>query len=257
MVNKKKKLFFCIFIFLTLFLSIYNNFAKFKNCLHNRFIQIFLSILLLTFNVYFFILPENFIIGGLESNLIFLDKIFFYQKKRQKYFFSKNNKIILIRIFIILFFGYLMKDVEYFCITTIATNLIFAFMIKILEYYKIERNFFTSKMPIFLKKNNFLRLFFLSLIIGINVGLSCGFILLNNASTGGTDVIFAFIRKIFKLKNLKLILLMTDGMMILITFYIDLKREIDEKKNIFIKYFFSFLSFIIAILLIDIVLKFK
>ncbi|KAB8121825.1 YitT family protein ['Cynodon dactylon' phytoplasma] len=255
--NKKKFLrTLTVLFFLILFFLIFSNNLIIKKIFFNKFIQILLSICLLIFNVYFFILPENFIIGGLESNLIFLDKIFFYHKKKQNYFFSKNNHIIIIRILIISIFGYLMRDIKYFFITTIMTNLFFAFVIKIFEYYKIERTFFIDKMPYVLKNNLFLKMLFLSIIIGISVGLSCGCIFLNNGSTGGTDVIFAFIRKIFKLKNLKLIFFMTDGLMIIFSFFVDLKRKIDKRKNIFLKYIFSFITFIIAILLIDIVLKY-
>ncbi|WIA07708.1 MAG: putative secreted protein [Candidatus Phytoplasma cynodontis] len=255
--NKKKFLrTLTVLFFLILFFLIFSNNLIIKKIFFNKFIQILLSICLLIFNVYFFILPENFIIGGLESNLIFLDKIFFYHKKKQNYFFSKNNHIIIIRILIISIFGYFMRDIKYFFITTIMTNLFFAFVIKIFEYYKIERTFFIDKMPYVLKNNLFLKMLFLSIIIGISVGLSCGCIFLNNGSTGGTDVIFAFIRKIFKLKNLKLIFFMTDGLMIIFSFFVDLKRKIDKRKNIFLKYIFSFITFIIAILLIDIVLKY-
>ncbi|WCA22407.1 YitT family protein [Candidatus Phytoplasma oryzae] len=262
MKNIKKKIFLTSIVLFSItltFFLIYNNLIIFKKYFQINFFKFLLSISLLIFNVYFFILPENFIIGGLESNLIFLDKFFFFNKKskKQEYFFSKNNNIILIRIIIISIFGYLMKDVKYFFINTVIINLFFSFVIKILEYYKIKRNFFINKMPFILKNNDFLRLFFFSLIIGINVGISCGFILLNNGSTGGTDVIFAFIKKIFKLNNLKAILLMTDGIIIIFSFYLDWKRKIDKKQKIFMKYIFSLISFIIAVLLIDIILNKK
>jgi uncharacterized membrane-anchored protein YitT (DUF2179 family) len=253
--KKQKSIIYLFFIFLILFLSFVFYEIIRMGLIKNKFFQIFFGLFLLIFNVYFFILPENFIVGGLESNLLFLDKVFFYRKKKQKYFFSKNNNIILIRILIILIFGFLMKDVEYFFILTIITNLLFALMIKILEYFKIHRNFILEKFPFFLKKNVLLKFSFLSVILGINIGLSCGLILSNNASTGGTDVIFSFLKKYFHLQNFKIILLMTDGIMIICSFCLDFKRKIDSKKNIFLKYFFSFIVFFIAIFLIDIVNK--
>ena len=242
---------------LILCLIYYKNFFIINYFLKNKYLNIFLGVCILIFNIYFFVLPENFVIGGLESNLIFLDKVFFYKKKqkKQKFFFSKNTNIIIIRILIILIFGYLLKDVPNFFISTVIINLFFAFVIKILEKLKIKRTFFIDRMPFFLKKNIFWKLFFLSLFLGINIGFSCGLIFVNNASTGGTDVIFSFIRYHFHLKKIKILLILTDGIMIVFSFFIDLKRQIDQKKNIILKYISSFAIFVIAIFVIDYILK--
>ncbi|MDO8168039.1 YitT family protein [Candidatus Phytoplasma melaleucae] len=237
----------CFYPLLSPLLYFYTNDVK----LHFKLIKIFLGSLLLIFSIYFFILPEEFIIGGLESSLLFLDKIFFYDKKtkQQNYFFSTNHNIIIARILIILLFGFFLKDTLFFFISTLLLNFVFAFIIKNLDYFHIDRNFFLNILPDFIKKNSFLRLFFSSLIIGLCVGIGCGLIFSSSSSTGGTDVIFLYLEQRLNI-DLKRILILTDGLMILISFFIDFFRKIDKKMNIINKYFFSIITFLIAINLI-------
>ncbi|WP_017191495.1 YitT family protein [Poinsettia branch-inducing phytoplasma] len=70
-----------------------------------RFCQLTLGSLLMVFAIYFFILPQELIIGGLEALCLFLDKVFFYKikEKKQNHWFSSNNGILFFRIFIISF----------------------------------------------------------------------------------------------------------------------------------------------------------
>ncbi|MFR0367755.1 YitT family protein [Candidatus Phytoplasma palmae] len=210
---------------------------------------------LLVFGVYFFVLSENFIVGGLESSLIFLDKLFFYRKKhkKQEYFFSNNNSIIIFRILIILLFGFLIGNINFF-ISTVIFNFSFSFVIKMFDHYNLKRDFIINKMPDLIKNNKFFKMSLCSIIIGIFLGIGCGLIFANNCSTGGTDVIFLYIQNKFKL-NLKNILLCIDGIMILISFYLDFSRNPEDKKSVIIKYIFSCIAFIIAIFLIDLMQK--
>ncbi|MBP3059489.1 hypothetical protein FEF22_001695 [Texas Phoenix palm phytoplasma] len=242
-------IFFLIIMFLNYLIPIYRFFWL------KKIFIIFIGFFLLVFGVYFFVLPENFIVGGLESNLIFLDKIFFYKtkKKKQEYFFSNNNSIIVFRILIILLFGFLIGNLNFF-MSTVIFNFSFSFLIKIFEHYNIKREFIIQKIPNFIQNNKFLKMFLYSIIIGIFLGIGCGLIFANNCSTGGTDVIFLYIQNKFKL-NLKTILLCIDGIMILISFYLDFLRNEKERKSVIIKYIFSCNAFIIAIFLIDLIQK--
>lgn len=139
--NKKNTFIFILFIFfltIMLLLGIYDYYNPIKNIfiknsnLYRNFI-IYIYIL-------FFPLPEKFIIGGLESNLICLDKIFFYDKKqKQKYFLSANNTIIIIRISILLLTCCLLTiytNAQQILLSSILFSFLFYFCYKNIKLYK-------------------------------------------------------------------------------------------------------------------------
>ncbi|MDV3170818.1 MAG: YitT family protein [Candidatus Phytoplasma stylosanthis] len=256
---KNSKKVFIIFLFF-LFIAFVCISLDFPFNIHDKTqenLKIGFSILTLIFSIYFFVLPEKFIIGGLESNLIFLDKIFFYDKKKkeQKYFFSQNSVIVFFRIFILLFsflmflFGFLELQI---LLSSLLFSFIFAIIIRIFRFYKIKQNFIIMLFPRFIKKNIFYKFFLSSLITGLIVGISSGFLLKSRFATGGTDVIFLFIPKIFSSIELPIMFLIFDGSTILFSFLIDLNRNQNQnKKKILIKYFFSIFIFLTAISVIN------
>lgn len=263
--NKNENFVLFLFIFLT-FLILISNFAT-NLCfpIPNKFLElskISMSFILLIFSIYFLVLPGKFIIGGLESNLIFLDKICFYDKKKQKqkYFFSKNNNIIIIRILILIFalVVYLKdpKQLNLF-LSSIIFSLLFTFILKIFIFFKIKQNSIIKRFPQFIQNNIFYRLLLSSLITGFVVGISSGNILQKNLSTGGTDVIFVFLTStsICCGIELSIMLLTIDGLTILLSFLMDVIRKKKNKEKIVIKYFFSILTFFIALGIIHLLTK--
>ncbi|QTX02658.1 hypothetical protein LFWB_0880 [Candidatus Phytoplasma luffae] len=246
MIIHKKKIICLLFIIFSLLLIV-NLFFQIK------YIEIFFSIFLLIFIIYFFILPEKFIIGGLESNLIFLDKILYYdnKNKKQKYFFSKKKIIIFIRaiIFIFAFLIFLWeKIIPNILISSLIFILIFYITFKILNFFKIKQNSIISSYPRCVQKNIFYKLLLSSTITGIAIGLSCGSLLKNNFATGGTDIIFLFLHQTIEIP-ISIICLLIDGSTILLSFIIDLKRE-KLKNQIIIKYILSIFIFFTAISII-------
>ncbi|TVY12242.1 YitT family protein [Candidatus Phytoplasma pini] len=248
----KNKLLLNIFflIFFTLILLFVFHISQISNI-----IQTFLGIILLVLSVYFIILQEKFILGGLESNLIFLDKVFWYKKetKEQNYFFSSGNFIIFIRLILFIFICCLSFFGEgwdfYFIVSTLIFNIIFSFVFKKLKYFGIEQNFIVDKYPSFIKENKNYKFLFSSLITGLAVGLGCGLIFKSGSSTGGTDIIFLYLRKKNIVGSLGEVSLFIDGIIILCSFFIDFSRCIDKKKNLIIKYIFSFITFFLVIVI--------
>ncbi|AYJ01264.1 hypothetical protein CWO85_01840 [Candidatus Phytoplasma ziziphi] len=272
--NKKAQFVFFLFIILSFIMSILS-FLTYStsfndNCVLQQ-MQIYIGMLLLISVIYFFVLPEKFIIGGLESNLIFLDKIFFFDKKtqKQKYFFSQNNKISIIRILILLFAVFnLWKGIPHskeILISSIIFSFSFSFILKMFDHYNIKQNLILRKFPEFIQKNIFLRLFVSSIITSLTLGITCGAIFKNHYSTAGTDVIFMFVSHRYEW-SLPRILFVIDGSAILLSFIMDLLRKRNNKKNInntknssntrnvFIKYFFSILIFLITISIMDFIM---
>jgi uncharacterized membrane-anchored protein YitT (DUF2179 family) len=223
-------------------------------------IQLTLGSFLMIFAIYFFILPQELIIGGLEALCLFLDKLFFYNKhdKKQNYFFSSNNGIIFFRIFIILFGAFFHKT--WFFLLTIFVAFLFSIIFKILEYCDIDRSFLLNNFPDKTKNNIVYRLLLSSVIIGFFIGTGVGLVIGNNASTGGTDVFFKSLHNILTKHvisiEFSLILLTLDGSILVSSFAIDYFRQIDKKNNILIKYVFSILTFVISISLITLVSNF-
>lgn len=217
------------------------------------FLKFFLGFIFLFFGIYFFILPKEFIIGGLESSLIFLDKIFFYKNGKQNYFFTKNNVIVIIRI-IFLFLSLFLHSWLFFLKTLIIT-LFFSFCFRLFDYFKIDQNFFIYKFPNFIKNNKIYELFLSIIIIILSVGFGCGFIFSVNACTGGTDCIFLKLHLEYKIE-LFYILFFTDGLIIIISFLIDFYRKINNKKIIFVKYICSYICFFTVSFIINILNKY-
>ncbi|NWN45621.1 YitT family protein [Candidatus Phytoplasma pruni] len=221
-----------------------------------RFCQLTLGSLLMVFAIYFFILPQELIIGGLEALCLFLDKVFFYKtkEKKQNHWFSSNNGILFFRIFIILF-GACFHPTWFFLLTLFVASL-FSILFKILEYWRIDRVFLLNKFPDKIKNNILYRLSLSSVIIGVFIGIGAGLVIGNEASTGGTDFVFKvlhnFIKKYVTIE-FPMILLIIDGSILVASFAIDYFRKIDVKKNIVIKYVFSIITFTIAISLITLV----
>ncbi|MDV3163525.1 MAG: YitT family protein [Pigeon pea little leaf phytoplasma] len=213
--------------------------------------KIILGLLLLIFSVYFFILAEEFIVGGLESNLLFLDKVFLYNRaeKKQNYLFSTPVGIIISRLIIMFFCGFWLPNTCFFLITTIMFNLIFTWSIKFLSKRYVDKSFFINLLPVFIKKNNFLKLLVVSLIISFCIGIGCGLIFSSGSSTGGTDIIFLLLNQKFNF-HLCYILFFVDGIIVFISFMIDLFRHKDMRNFIITKYFFSFLILIFVVNLI-------
>lgn len=209
----------------------------------------FLAMCLLFWGTYFFILPEKLIIGGLESALIFIDKIFFYKNNKQVYFFSKNNSIICFRI-LFLILGWLLNGREFFQQTLFIT-LFFFFCFKIFDILEINNKFFINKFLIFFNNNYVYKLILSIICVIISVGVSVGLIFKNNAGTGGIECIYLYIKKQNPTLKLLYIILLTDGLMIITSFFIDWHRKKDTKKNILIRYILSFICFGMAILLIE------
>ncbi|CAP18390.1 hypothetical protein ATP_00203 [Candidatus Phytoplasma mali] len=217
------------------------------------FFKFILGFIFLFFGIYFFILPKDFIIGGLEGSLIFLDKIFFYKNGKQNHFFTKNNVIVIIRI-IFLFLSFFFHDLPFFLKTLIIT-IFFSFCFKLFDYYKINKNFFIYKFPNFIKNNNIYELFLSIIIIILSVGFGCGFIFSIDACTGGTDCIFLKLNLKYNIE-LFYILFFTDGLIIIISFLIDLYRKINNKKIIFVKYICSYICFFTVSFIINILNKY-
>ncbi|MDO8059318.1 YitT family protein ['Crotalaria aegyptiaca' phytoplasma] len=243
-----------IFILIMLFLSFF-----YKLMLNDIFflylfliLKIILGLLLLIFSIYFFILAEDFIVGGLESNLLFLDKVFLYNRlnKKQNYLFSNPLGIIISRLIIMFFFGFWLPNTFFFLITTVFFNLIFTWSIKFLSKNSVDKSFFINLLPIFIKKNKLLKLLVISLIISFCIGIGCGLIFSSGSSTGGTDIIFLLLNQKFNL-NLHYILFFVDGIIILISFLIDLFRYPNMRNFIITKYFFSFFILILVVNLIS------
>lgn len=263
--NKNENFVLFLFIFLIFLMLILSFATNLYIPMTNNVLElskISISFILLIFSVYFLVLPGKFIIGGLESNLIFLDKIFFYDKKKQKqkYFFSKNNNIIIIRILILIFalVVYLKDSTQLnLFLSSIIFSLLFAFILKIFNFFKIKQNYIIKKFPQFIQNNIFYRLLLSSLITGFVVGISCGNILKQELSTGGTDVIFVFLTSTSICCGIELsaMLLIVDGLTILLSFLMDLIRKKKNKNKIVIKYFFSILTFFIALGIIHLLTK--
>lgn len=209
----------------------------------------FLGFLFLIFGIYFFVLPDKFVVGGLESELIFLDKLFFYDKKKkiQKEILSNSNFIIVVRFFIIFIAGF--KGWDFF-ILTMLVNGFFIINFKLLNYYRIPKDFFIKIFPSSIKKNNIYKFLLSSLIIGHTVGIGCSLIFNNKGNTGGSDVIIQCLSSIFTIEFSTLLMLI-DGVMILWSCYLDLYRY-SRKYNhqILIRYFFSIVAFLNVILFI-------
>lgn len=218
------------------------------------FFKFILGFIFLFFGIYFFILPQEFIIGGLEGILIFLDKIFFYKNNKQNYFFTKNNVIIIIRI-IFLFLSLLLHGFLFFLKTLIIT-LFFSFGFKLFDYWKINQNFIIYKFPNFIKNNKIYELFLSIIIIILSVSAGCGFIFSVDACTGGTDCIFLKLHLSYKIE-LFYILFFTDGLVIIISFLIDFYRKINNKKIIFVKYICSYICFFTVSFIINILNKYN
>ncbi|WP_341266383.1 YitT family protein [Candidatus Phytoplasma fraxini] len=253
--NQKRKDTYVLFSFITLFivLSCCGIINYYYQYVFMQKIEIYISILLSIFGFYFFLLPEQFIIGGLESNLICLDKIFFYNKKKQKYVLSSTNGIIIIRIIILLFALCLLfqkyTDSKQIFFSSIIFSFLFSFITKTFNYSRIKPNTIITQFPLFIKKNIFYKLFLSSIIVGLTIGMSASVILKNKYASGGTDILFQFINSIFKLK-LSNILLIMDGTFILLSFIIDLKRKTNNKRKIIMKYIFSITAFLIIFFII-------
>ncbi|WP_284928415.1 YitT family protein [Candidatus Phytoplasma sp. AldY-WA1] len=271
--NKKTQLVFFLFIILSFIMWILgfltSDLLNLNNIWFLQQIEILIGMLLLISVIYFFVLPEKFIIGGLESNLIFLDQIFFFDKKnqKQKYFFSQNNKIIIIRSLILLFavFNALkeMPNATKILISSVIFSVLFSFILKLFNHYNIKQNLILRKFPEFIQKNIYLRLFVSSIITSLTLGITCGAIFKNHYSTAGTEVIFMYVAHLYKWP-LSIILFIIDGSAILLSFIMNLSRSIKKNnkkninnkknssntKNVVIKYFFSILIFIITISII-------
>ncbi|XXP77189.1 MAG: YitT family protein [Lettuce witches'-broom phytoplasma] len=221
-----------------------------------RFCQLTLGSLLMVFAIYFFILPQELIIGGLEALCLFLDKVFFYKIKEKKlnHWFSSNNGILFFRIFIILF-GAISHQTWFFLLTLFVASL-FSIFFKISEYWQIDRMFLLKKFPDKIKNNIIYRLSLSSVIIGVFIGIGAGLVIGNDASTGGTDFVFKVLHNFIEDHipiEFPMILLIIDGSVLAASFAIDYFRKIDVKKNIMIKYVFSIITFTISISLITLV----
>ncbi|MDV3139156.1 MAG: YitT family protein [Candidatus Phytoplasma australasiaticum] len=244
----------CIFSLIMLCLSFF-----YKSMLKDMFflyiyliLKIILGLLLLIFSVYFFILSEEFIVGGLESNLLFLDKVFFYNRSenKQNYFFSTPLGIIISRLIIMFLCGFWLPNTFFFLFTTILFNLVFTWSIKFLSKCSINKSFFINLFPVCIKKNHVLKLSIISLIISLCIGIGCGLIFSSGSSTGGTDIIFLLLNQKFNF-NLRYILFFIDGIIIFISFWIDLLRYKYMRNFIITKYFFSFVILILVVNLIS------
>ncbi|MFB5029637.1 MAG: hypothetical protein WJU30_00174 [Candidatus Phytoplasma pruni] len=221
-----------------------------------RFCQLTLGSLLMVFAIYFFILPQELIIGGLEALCLFLDKVFFYKikEKKQNHWFSSNNGILFFRIFIISF-GAISHKTWFFLLTLFVASL-FSILFKILEYWQIDRVFLLNKFPDKVQNNIIYRLSLSSVIIGVFIGIGVGLVIGNNSSTGGTDFVFKVLHNFIEEHitiEFPMILLIIDGSILVASFIIDYFRQIDVKKNIVIKYVFSIITFAIAISLTTLV----
>ncbi|MDV3198194.1 MAG: YitT family protein [Vigna little leaf phytoplasma] len=262
--NKRKYFFLCLGIYILFFvflvISLYFNVDSLKYELFNNntnLFQLFLGFLLLIVGIYFFVLPEKFIVGGLESELIFLDKLFFYDKKtkRQKEFFSNSNFIMILRFFIIFIFGSSLSW-GFFWITMIV-NFFFMMFFQLMYYFRISPKFLLEFFPFFANQKPFYKLFLSSIIIGLFIGIGCGLIFKNNGSTGGSDVILKCLSHYFHNKvDFTHSMMFIDGTMILFSCFLDLKRHSSKKKKeILIRYFFSLFAFFNAIFFIKLILN--
>ncbi|MEZ0180403.1 YitT family protein ['Camptotheca acuminata' phytoplasma] len=258
--NIKNKVIFWSFIsFVFYFVLAFGLLPFFSESPIIKHLQSVFYIFLLVNGIYFFILNEKFVLGGLEGNLLFLDKVFFYDKKakKQNYFFSQDNSIVVARIIIILFAFFMwlfqLMDGKTFFSAIIFTVFLSLFL-KILNFFKVEKKLFIERFPKCIKKKFFYRLFLSSLLTGLIVGISSGNILKNGLNTGGTDVLFRYFSDKYKF-SLSSFFLYIDGTTILLSFGIDFYRAKNKKnrfkKKLLIKYIFSIFVFTTIVLFIN------
>ncbi|XXP77424.1 MAG: YitT family protein [Lettuce witches'-broom phytoplasma] len=214
--------------------------------------QIILGAFILIFGIHFLVQQEDLTMGGTESFLNFLDKILknvCSLLEPEKKFFGHPITVDLVYI-VTLFLGLYFLGKNFFKKSLLVTFLIVTFttLLGSIPNFK-NMKIFDHIFP-FLKGEGHLKTALVYLLASIILGTGTGLIFKNKASMSGTGVIQNILKDKLKMP-FWLILFLTDGLVIFMSFLIKLSSHQSSKMSVVIKYSFSFASLFVSIYTIN------
>ncbi|NWN45551.1 YitT family protein [Candidatus Phytoplasma pruni] len=211
--------------------------------------QIILGAFILIFGIHFLVQQEKLTMGGTESFLNFLDSILKNVCHLDiNKFFGHPFTVDLVYI-VTLFLGLHFLGKKFFKKSLLVTFLIITFTTLLSSFEIFKFKIFDSVFP-FLEDKGHFRTALVYLLASLILGTGTGLIFKNKASMSGTGVVQNILKDKLKMP-FWLILFLTDGLVIFLSFLIELSTHQSLMISVVIKYAFSFASLFVSIYTIN------
>lgn len=166
----------------------------------HEILEITFGVLLLTIGFYFFFLPASLVTGGVLGLSIVVQEVI------------KSEEIVSIFVTVVnmflLIIGGLILGKKFFLRTVYGSILLSVFLFLLEKVFRIDYNIIVNQI-------NEGKLLITAIFGGIFSGLGLGFVLRNNATTGGMDIVQRLINKYLKIP-FSLALYLIDGIVIIL-----------------------------------------